>query len=98
MRAFPSKPDFGEKPPLPRERHSTTPGAGRMFKIFWVSMFFWFLGFSGARAQYVIGQFVSFIPSFGNPASNPTLLNVSVIDTLPSDVTYVSCSGAPCAP
>ncbi len=69
----------------------------RTLKIFSVSIFLLFLGFSGARAQYVIGQYLNFIPSFSNPSTNPTLINVTVIDTLPSDVTYVSCSGSPCS-
>ena len=57
---------------------------------------FCFLGFSSAQAQYTLGQFVQFIPNFTNPSTNPTLINVTIVDTLPSDVTYVSCSGAPC--
>ncbi len=70
---------------------------GRLWKIFLGSAFLWLLGFSLAKAQFVLGQNVSFIPSFTNPSTNPTLTNVTIIDTLPTDVTYVSCSGAPCA-
>jgi hypothetical protein len=54
------------------------------------------MGFSFAQAQFTLGENVSFIPSFFNPATNPTLPDVTIIDTLPTDVTYVSCSGAPC--
>ncbi len=70
---------------------------GRHWEILLASAFLGFLGFSSAQAQFTLGENVSFIPSFTNPATNPTLPDVTIIDTLPSDVTYLSCSGAPCA-
>jgi hypothetical protein len=85
-------------PKAPAPIPLTRTQAGRIWKIFWTSAFWGFLGMSGAQAQFVIGQFTEFIPSITNPSGNPTVTNVTIIDTLPTDVVYVSCSGAPCAP
>lgn len=81
------------KPDLPRK--NLIPSKGFFRKVFWIFIFFGFLGITGAQAQYVIGQYVEFIPSV-TTSSGSFLTNVTIIDTLPTDLTYVSCSGAPC--
>jgi hypothetical protein len=48
-----------------------------------------------ARAQYVVGDPVERWVSFTNSPSNPTLTNVTVVDTIPADLTYTGCGGVP---
>jgi len=63
---------------------------------FWGTLLFFFLFASTSRAQFTLGQPVTFYVFTTNP-NGITWTGVTIDDTLPTDVTYVSCSGAPCS-
>ena len=65
-------------------------------KIFLVSMFLLLLEAPGAQAQYNVGATMSFTISYTN-GSGYAWYQTTVVDTLPTDLAYLSCSGAPCS-
>jgi hypothetical protein len=64
-----------------------------ILRVFCISLFFLCLGFSRADAQYVLGGPANWVITVSNPPTNSTLTNVTIVDTLPADLTYSSCSG-----
>jgi hypothetical protein len=49
-----------------------------------------------ASAQFSVGVTIGFIITYNNGGSGDWI-ETTIADTLPSDLTYVSCSGAPCS-
>src|ERR1700722_11634111 len=65
------------------------------FKLAGFCLLLLLVGESAAQAQYVVGETVNFtITTTNNTGGNWS--NVAIVDTLPADLTYVSCSGATC--
>jgi hypothetical protein len=69
-----------------------------MWKTFCVSFFLLLPGFSAAQAVYTLGSPVTFffIGGFTN-TTGVTLFGTTIDDTLPTDATYVSCTGGACS-
>lgn len=83
------RPDGPSKVPAPAA--STRIKTGRIWKIFWASTFFLFLGYSGAKAQLVVGETGSLSVTWTNGAM--PLNGVTVTASVPSDFTYNFCTG-----
>jgi hypothetical protein len=70
--------------------------AKRMLKLFCASALLWFLGFTGAQAQLAVGESGSLSVTFASGTNTDS--GVTITATVPSDFTFVSCSGGvPCA-
>ncbi len=68
--------------------------SGWPWKMFWMTVFFLFLGFSSAQAQYNIGDIVIYGPGYLN--ANPdgyTDSQTTFVTAIPPDLTFISCSG-----
>jgi len=65
---------------------------GNIWKFISLSIFFW-MGGSAVQAQYIVGQTETFVINSQNNTGG-TWGGVTIVDTLPSNLTYVSCSGA----
>ncbi len=65
-------------------------------KTGWVCGLLFFAAVSAARAQVSAGTTVGFIITYDNDTGS-TWDDTTIVDTLPAEFTYVSCSGAPCS-
>src|ERR1700679_1789633 len=69
-----------------------TPNLFKRLKLGCLFLFLLLPGVGSAQSNYAVGETVSFvITAINSTGSNWT--NVTIVDTLPANLTYVSCSG-----
>ena len=76
--------------------HYKTANLRRFITIFSFLILVFFAFFNNGKAQFTAGVTVGFTITYKND-SGFNWLGTNIVDTLPSNLTYISCSGAPCS-